>query len=237
MKKLRCAVVDDDALMLQIIKDMCKNSQVAEISFTYDNPRKFLDALPKLDFDLCLLDIQMPELEGLVLAQLIGDKPVIFITGTDNKFKEALDLSPIDIITKPIKKERLEKALTKAHHLISEKRQYGLFNISEGKGKAKIKLEDIVIIKVDNDAPRNKKVVLRDGSKFTLMDYSLEDLLGIAPNLVQVSKSEVVSLDDVARVERDIIHFKAVHGKNKNLTAILGDTYRKSFLDKMHVIK
>jgi len=237
MKKLRCAVVDDDTMMLQIIKDMCKNSVIAEISCTYNNPRKFLESLPKLDFDLCLLDIQMPDLEGLVLAQLLGDKPVIFVTGTNDKFKEALELSPIDIITKPIKKERLEKALLKAHQLISEKRQYGLFNINEGRSKAKIKLEDIVIIRVDIDDPRNKKAILRDGSKVTLMDYSLDDLLGIAPHLVQVSKAEIISLDDVTRVERDIIHFKSFNGKNKNLTSILGDTYRKSFLDRMHVIK
>jgi len=237
MRKLRCAVVDDDPIMLQIIKDMCRHSPIVEISYSYKNPRKFLDLLPKLNFDLCLLDIQMPDLEGLVLAQLLDGKPIIFVTGTDDKFKEALDLAPIDIITKPIKKDRLEKALAKAYQLISEKREYALFNVDEGKGKVKLKLDDIILIKVDDEAPRNKKIIMRDGTKYTIMDYPFDDLLGLSPNLVQVSKAEMISLNDVVRVEHDTVHLRPLHGKNKGITAVLSDTYRKKFLSMMHVIK
>lgn len=237
MRKLKCVLVDDDPLLLQIMQDLCENSPVAEITHSFLSPKEFLNSMPTLDFDLCLLDIYMPELEGLVLAQLLEGKPVIFVTGTDSKLKEALDLAPIDIITKPVRKERLDKALAKAYSLIYEKKEFALFNIAENKGKVKLKIEDMFFIQSDSSDPRNKKVYLKDGSKCTLMDYTFERLLEISPKLIQVNKSEIVSLDAVEGVNHDVITLKISHGKHKSTEVSLSSSYKKRFLERLQVIK
>lgn len=236
MRKLKCVLVDDDPLLLQIMKDLCESSPLAEITHSFINPKDFLNSIPHIDFDLCLLDIYMPEIEGLVLAQLLEGKPIIFVTGTDNKLKEALDLAPIDIITKPVRKERLDKALAKAYSLIYEKREYALFNIAENKGKVKLKISDMYYIQSDEADPRNKKVMMKDGTRCTLMGYTFDDLLEISPKLIQVNKSEIVSLDAVEGVNHQVITLKIQSG-NKLKEISLSTSYKKKFLSRMDVIK
>lgn len=237
MAKMKCILVDDDPLLLQMIQDLCQNSPIAEITRSYLNPKEFIDALPELDFDLCLLDIYMPELEGIVVAQMLENKPIIFVTGTDNKFKDALDLSPIDIVTKPIKKERLDKALAKAYSLINENKEFALFNVAEKQGKMKLKLADMVLVEPEEADPRNKKVTMKDGSRHTLMNYRLEDLLEINANFIQVSKSEIISADAIENLKGKMITLRLTTSSTKPINVKLSSAFRRKFLQRLHFTK
>lgn len=55
-----------------------EHSTVAELEYSFTCPNKFLKALGSIDFDLCFLDIVMPEINGLELSQRINNKPFIF---------------------------------------------------------------------------------------------------------------------------------------------------------------
>ncbi|MFC4598636.1 helix-turn-helix domain-containing protein [Cohnella hongkongensis] len=80
--------------------------------------RKYQDCRP----DILLLDINIPELNGIELARLIrGDNEnaqIIFLTGYDEFqwVKEAVSLQASDYLLKPVAREELGKALEKAKH-------------------------------------------------------------------------------------------------------------------------
>lgn len=136
IEKMKCIVVDDDRLSVEFIKDICKNSEIAEISQTYHSPIKFMDTLSKIDFDLCLINFVIPGMDRVSLLQKLTGRNFIFITNVDEKLKEAMNLvEPIDVIPKPIRKERLNKGLEMAHRIIGSakpRKEFELFNIAEG---------------------------------------------------------------------------------------------------------
>ncbi|HXB11848.1 MAG TPA: LytTR family DNA-binding domain-containing protein [Bacteroidia bacterium] len=233
-RKLKCVLVDDDPIVIEAIKDLLRNSPIAEITHSFTNPRKFIKSLSTFDFDLCLLDIYMPEMEGLAVARLLQNKPIIFITGVEAKLKEALELAPIDIITKPVKKDRLDKALTKAHSLVSPTKEFEFFNVAENNEKIKLRLADIYFVKADTIDPRNKNIILYNGCTYTLMGCTFEELLEISPGLTQVNKSELVSLDAVDKINNDVITLKGLSSnKSKVLVVFLTNAYRKRFMNRI----
>jgi len=232
-RKLRTIVIDDDSTDIKGILDICNNSPLIEVVKTYSNPREFLENAPALDFDLCLIDIEMPGMDGLTLAQMLGDKPFIFITTADNKLRDALSLAPVDVVIKPIVKERLFRALEKAHELFINKREYELFNVAEAKKKVSLHLPDIILVITDANDPRNKIAFMRNGEKYTLMDCRLQGLLDICPALVQVNISEIVSLEVIAEVEHEIVTIKGITADDAPKFLNLGRTYRKSFKERL----
>ena len=231
---LRVATVDDDPNIHTTIKQMCKESPYVEIVYSYTDPEKFLTDAPLLDFDLCTLDIQMPGIEGTAVAQVLNGKPVIFITGSDDRFRDALNLSPIDIVPKPILKDRLYKAIEKAYTALAGKKEYELFNVAESNKKVKIRLGDILLVSTDEIDPRHKQVWLKNGETYTLMNYRLDDLVEHSPTLIQVNRAELVSLEAVHEVERDLITLKGVKAENgKPMQITLSPSFKKKFMDKM----
>lgn len=232
-RKLKTIAVDDDPFIIGTIEDLCRDSPIIEIVKTFSNPKEFIDKIPTLDFDLCLLDVEMPEMQGTVVAQMLKNKPFIFITGADSKLREALSLAPVDVVTKPILKDRLDRALNKAYELFVDKQEYALFNVAESKRKMKLHLHDILLVVTDTVDPRHKTVFMRNGEKYTLMECTLEGLLDICPLLVQVSKSEAVSLEVVNEVEYDMVTIKGIEGKEVPKYVTLGRAFRKSFKERL----
>lgn len=234
LNKLITIAVDDDPNILSTLVELSKPSPLIEIAHTFTNPAEFLAKAPSLKFDLCLLDIQMPQMEGLTLAQILKNKPVIFISGSDDKFREALNLSPVDIVPKPIFKDRLYKAFEKAHNLLVESKEYELFNVAESNKKISIRLPDIMLVTTDDVDPRHKLVWLRNGEKYTLMNCKLEHLTGNSKTLVQVNRAEAVSLEAVHEVEHDLITLKGIlteDGRSKQIT--LGQAFKQKFKERM----
>lgn len=110
---MKCVLVDDELPGLKYLKLMCEQIADVEIVKAFNNPAKFLNESKDLDYDFCILDIAMPEINGLQLAELIKEKPIIFVTAYKDFAAEAFDLDAVDYIRKPIQKERLEKAIKK----------------------------------------------------------------------------------------------------------------------------
>ena len=232
--KLKAIAVDDDVNALATLSQMCKESVFIDLVKTYSNPNEFLSHAPQLNFDLCMLDIEMPGMEGITLAQLLKNKPVIFITGSDHKFREALNIAPIDIVPKPVLKDRLFRAFEKAHNLLAQKKEFELFNVAESSKKVKIRLPDILLITTDETDPRHKVAWMKNGDKFTLMNTKLEHLLENTASLIQVNKSEAVSLDAVHEVEHDLITLKDILADNgRAMQVTLSRVYQAKFMERM----
>jgi DNA-binding LytR/AlgR family response regulator len=212
-KKIKIAIVDDDDYVHDFLNTIYNNSDIVEMKYSFIDSAKFIEAAPNIDFDLCMLDVRMPFMDGLEVARHIGSKPIIFVTGSDDRLPEALELSPIDIVIKPFTRERIDRALEKASKLImDEDVKYGLFNVAESRKKVCIHLDDILFVKTDDVDTRNKLVVLISGTQYTLMNYSLNEILKVAGHLVQVNRQELVSVANISEVNADNITLKSSNG-------------------------
>lgn len=122
VRKDRILFVDDEKSNLLLVKHIFNDKY--DISMCTD-PFKFLSTLESYEPDLILLDIMMPEIDGLTLCKdlkcdekynLYKDIPVIMVTSVidDKTLKEALELGAVDYITKPFSDIDLEARVNSA---------------------------------------------------------------------------------------------------------------------------
>ena len=116
---LRVLIVDDEAPARNRIRDLladCALQMPLEIAGEAENGRSALAMLPECEADVVLLDIRMPEMDGLEVAQHLRklDEPpaVIFTTAYDAYALKAFEVHAVDYLLKPIRLGRLFEALS-----------------------------------------------------------------------------------------------------------------------------
>lgn len=121
-------IVDDEAPARQRLKDLLAEvapeaNIVGEAADGASALLLWADTRP----DLVLLDIRMPLLDGLETARELArvEQPpaLVFITAYDEHALAAFDLNAVDYLLKPVRKERLALALTKAQRFSAERWQ------------------------------------------------------------------------------------------------------------------
>ncbi len=115
---LSTLIVDDEPLAIERMQVICRALPRIAVCGTACDGREALAAIEALQPDLVLLDMTMPELDGLAVARALAGMAqapaVIFVTAHDNFAVEAFDLDAVDYVLKPVTPERLERALGRA---------------------------------------------------------------------------------------------------------------------------
>ena len=115
---LRTLIVDDEPLAVERIQVICAELPAIRVVGTASDGAAALRLAEKLDPDLVLLDMTMPELDGLGVARKFAETEnppaVIFVTAHDHFAVEAFDLEAIDYVLKPVSADRLERAIERA---------------------------------------------------------------------------------------------------------------------------
>jgi len=118
---LRVVITDDEAPARSRMRDLledCAGAFPLELAGEAANGRQLLELLENTEADVVLLDIRMPEMDGLEVAQhlLKLEEPpsVIFTTAYNDYALKAFELHAIDYLVKPIRLRRLHDALTRA---------------------------------------------------------------------------------------------------------------------------
>lgn len=115
---LRTLIVDDEPLAVERIQVICAELPAISVVGTASDGAAALRLAEALVPDLVLLDMTMPELDGLGVARVFSeqDNPpaVIFVTAHDHFAVEAFDLEAIDYVLKPVAADRLERAIDRA---------------------------------------------------------------------------------------------------------------------------
>ena len=237
--KLKCLLLDDELPGLTYLKMLCEQIPDLEVVKSFNNPVVFLNEIPDLEFDLCIMDIEMPEMNGLQVANLISGKPVIFTTAYTEHAAEAFDIDAIDYVRKPVKKERLQQAIEKAKIRLNQHRPEKKFiQINTDKGKAVIFFEQLAYIKASEIDSRDKVAHLIDGSTIVLKNISFKSLKSMLPteDFVRINKKEVIALKIVKLFSFDEITTTiSVDGKTP-LKLSLGEVYREVFLQRVKAV-
>ncbi len=114
---LRTLIVDDEPLAVERMQVICSRIEGVAVVGTASDGEAALRLCGALAPDLLLLDLTMPETDGLTVARrLSGDAEapaVIFVTAHDEFAVEAFDLDAIDYVLKPVTPERLERAIAR----------------------------------------------------------------------------------------------------------------------------
>jgi len=115
MSNLRVLVVDDERPALDELTYLLeRDDRVGEVQST-DSPTEALRLIKQVEFDAVFLDIQMPGLNGVELAQLLArfrnPPAAVFVTAHDQHAVDAFELNAVDYVLKPVRAERIEEAV------------------------------------------------------------------------------------------------------------------------------
>ncbi|RZJ69378.1 response regulator [Flavobacterium sp.] len=233
--KLKCILLDDELPGLAYLKMLCGQLSEIEVVKAYNDPEKFLSDKDALDFDLCITDIEMPGISGLELASALKDKLVIFTTAYKNYASDAFDLEAVDYIVKPVKMERLEKAIHKAIQQFSARiEKPNFFQPITDKGRSIVYFHRISMISTAENDSRDKTILLDDGTKILLKNIKFTRLLEQLPEaeFCRVNKQEIVSIRAVRAFSNNSIEVDLVDENGKNRVVSLSETYKADFYSK-----
>jgi two-component system response regulator AlgR len=128
-----------------------------------------------------LLDIRMPGLDGIALAQTIAALPqppaVVFVTAHSEHAVQAFEVEAMDYLTKPVRLERLQQALQKVERLAQSQRVLRTdlpdeMLIIQDRGRTeRVRLAEVLYLKAEL-----KYITVRTASRSYILDGSLSEM-------------------------------------------------------------
>jgi DNA-binding LytR/AlgR family response regulator len=233
-------LLDDELPGLTYLKMLCEQLPDVEVVKSFNNPILFLKEVQHLEFDFCVLDIEMPEMNGLQIANLLHGKPIIFVTAYSEYAVDAFDLNAIDYIRKPIKIDRLQQAILKVKKHIESKTdhfQKTFVQVNSNKGKVLIFFDKIAFIKTSETDSRDKVVKLFECEEFVLKNITFDKLIELLPRneFCRINKKEIISIRAVQVFSFDEITSNIMLENGKNIKFSLSENYRNEFLQKIKI--
>lgn len=234
--RLRCLLLDDELPGLALLKMLCQDIPELEVVKAFNNPEIFLREISSLQFDLVILDVEMPVINGVQVANSLKGTPVIFTTAYKEFAADAFDLNAVDYVLKPIRKERLYQAVLKAVNRISggEQRQ-AYAQLNSDAGKTILFFDHLKYISTSPVDSRDKVARLYDGSVVTLKNISFDKLIKLLPgkNFLRINKKDILAKNIIRSFTQDEVTTTILQDDGRNMKFPLSETYRAAFLDWM----
>ncbi|MFC7496853.1 MULTISPECIES: LytR/AlgR family response regulator transcription factor [unclassified Nocardioides] len=210
MKPLTVLVIDDERPALDEITYLFDADERIGDVLTSDSATDGLRILHEGAVDAVFLDIQMPGLTGLELAQVLGrfraPPPVVFVTAHEQHAVEAFDLRAVDYVLKPVRQERLAEAVRRVVDVLD-----GVSEAAPARDDAKVAVErggvtrflsraDITHVEAQGDYAR-----LHTATESHLVRSPLTTLEEewATAGFVRIHRSLLVSLNHVTEVRMD----------------------------------
>ncbi len=200
MPNIRCVLVDDEFPALQYLQMLCSQLSGIEVVKSFNDPVKLLNKIDGLDFDVCVLDIRMPGIDGMQLARRLQGKVIIFSTAHKEYAAEAFDLDAVDYLRKPYQLDRLEKAFAKVRDLLAARRSTeNAFELNTNRGKVRVKSKEIAFVEVAANDRRDKEIVYRDGSRVLAKNITFDQLLRLLPEkeFCRINRKTIIASDTI----------------------------------------
>ena len=204
MDRLKIIVCDDEVVQQRIIRALLEkylkeNEIQAELKFYASGRECLLEKGELMDTDIFLLDIFMPELNGIDIARELknmgAEGKIIFITGGNDYITEAFEIHAFSYIQKPVEYEKFAKVM---HSVLKclEKARY--MDIIADREKRRIYLADIVYVET-----LGRRLLIH------MKDEELETYLSVKSFMDEFGKSDFLQISryvagSIRRIQRNV---------------------------------
>ena len=209
---LKTLIVDDEALARSRLRTLLGDCRTpaADVLGEAANAAQAQHQLAATAFDLVLLDIHMPGMDGIELARALRGRPdapaIVFVTAHPAHAVTAFELDAVDYLTKPVRAERLQQALQKAERHLKERRTAAAPSESpketlliQDRGRAeRVPLADVLYLKSEY-----KYLTVRTRTRSHILDGSLNEFEERYPQqFVRVHRNALVARSAIRALEK-----------------------------------
>lgn len=223
MKKIKCIVVDDEPLAIQLLENYVMKIPFLELVFSSQNPIEALEYIQNNEADLIFLDIQMPELSGINFMKIVGNKLKYILTTAYSEYAlEGYEHNVIDYLLKPISFSRFEKSALKAQERFpaNDISANPYFFVKSSGQQHKINFDEILYVESIKDYVNIKT----ENQEYIVLD-TLKSLESQLPeNFARVHKSFILNLDKIEKIDVRNVFL------NSGKEIPIGETYKSEFL-------
>lgn len=203
MKKIKCIILDDEPLAVELLKSYADKQLQLEVVLATTDVFEVIDYLQKQTVDLIFIDIQMPELSGIQVMQMFNkDNYFIVTTAYANYALESYDYRVVDYLLKPISFDKFHKSVQKFSDFVTLETHNHLFVKVDGR-QVKINPKDIIFIEGLSDYIRihllNERLIVLD---------NLKDFINKLPSkeFMRIHKSYIIQLDKIKSIDGNMIY-------------------------------
>ena len=175
-------IVDDEALararLRTLLGDCAHGPHHIKEAADAEQALQLLQAPQATPIQLLLLDIHMPGLSGLQLAQSLSELPsppaIAFVTAHSSHAVQAFELDAVDYLTKPVRLERLQQALQRAERSLATRNTMEsgpTLLIQERGNTVRLPLSEVRFLKAEQ-----KYITVRTEQRNYILDGALADL-------------------------------------------------------------
>ena len=121
--KLRVIVADDERPARQFLLTMLRSFEDVDVLGEAKNGHETIKLIEKTQPDLALLDLQMPEMDGLSIVRALrnGKIPLVaFVTAFEEHAVGAFEIEALDYLLKPVDRGRLRQTINRAHERLEQ---------------------------------------------------------------------------------------------------------------------
>lgn len=203
---MRIAVCDDEQRFLDdisgIIEDIYKSLDIITERFTDGN--ELLKSFRSAPYDLVFLDIEMPDMDGISLAEKLremsNEVSIVFLTGHVEYAINGYEVNALRYLTKPADRRKVKDVIDK---VMGDLNKDKIIWIRTDMGEMKLKLSDILFIE-----SQNQNVVINTSLDSYSVRGNMNDYeVNLTPEgFFRIHRSYLVSLGKIQRVsEKDVI--------------------------------
>lgn len=228
---INCIVIDDDALMRHVLKEMILKHPDLSFTAEFDNAIDASAYIKKNKADLIFLDIEMPKMNGMEFLEAFENSlPNVIITTSHQSFAlKAFQYDVSGYLVKPIKSADFLKAIEKVlknRSVKINKETDDIYFVKKGSTIKKISVNDISLIECIGDYV----TIYTDSDKFTIHSTmkAIEQKFN-NPMFLRVHRSYIVRIDKIEEIEDDSMSF------GKKIVPI-GKTYKQEVFQKLKML-
>lgn len=223
---MRCIAIDDEPIALDIIRAHAAKVPGLTLARTFVSTTEALAFLRQEPIDLIFLDINMPDITGLELANVIGNKTrIIFITAFAEFAVNGFELGVDDFLLKPVSFSRFLQACTRVRERLDAQRtpkesagQQNYLFLKTGYEWERLHLADLLFIAADDNY-----LTFHTPTKKILVRMTLSEALEKLPHRHFTRVHRAVALAKIEKVEK---HQLTITGQKIPLSA----NYRDNLL-------
>ena len=215
---LRVLLVDDEELARSRLRTLLADcaSPGAVVAAEAATSEQAFNALQGGTFDVVLLDVRMPGLDGVSLARqissLAASPAVVFVTAHAEHAVQAFEVAAIDYLTKPVRLERLQQALQKVEQSIQSNRvriadlNDDVLIIQDRGQTVRLPLSEVLYLKAEL-----KYITVRTATRSYILDGSLNELEEkLAAGFMRIHRNALIARRAVRALEK---HYDADEGE------------------------